>query len=65
MDLTIEGKVYYNGTLNNCCIGIENGKIKDIKKILKSDNHYNFNSKLIIPAGIDIHVHFRDPGYDT
>jgi dihydroorotase len=62
MDLTIEGKVYYNGTLNNCCIGIENGKITDIKKILKSDDHYNFNSKLIIPAGIDIHVHFRDPG---
>lgn len=62
MDLTIEGKAYLNGTFEKCCIGIENGKISEIKKVLKGDRHLNFGSKLILPAGIDIHVHFRDPG---
>jgi len=63
MDRTIEGKAYINGTFEQCCIGITDGKISDIKKILKSGEHYNFGNKLILPAGIDLHVHFRDPGF--
>lgn len=63
MDLTIEGKVYINGTFESCCIGIQQGKISSIKKILKGDAHLNFGRKLILPAGIDLHVHFRDPGF--
>ena len=62
MDLVVEGKVYYKGAFENCCIGINNGKIVEIKKILNGDEHINFGNKLILPAGIDIHVHFRDPG---
>jgi dihydroorotase len=62
MDLTIEGKLFSNGKLENCCIGIKDGKISKIKKILKSDDHKNFGNNLILPAGIDMHVHFRDPG---
>ena len=63
MDLTIEGKAYINGAFEQCCIGITDGRISDIKKILKSDEHHNFGNKLVLPAGIDIHVHFRDPGF--
>jgi len=62
MDLTVEGKVYLNGNLNNCCIGIKDGKISKIKKILKSENHKYYRNSIIIPTGVDIHVHFRDPG---
>ncbi|RLF33991.1 MAG: hypothetical protein DRM98_01390 [Thermoplasmata archaeon] len=62
MDLSVEGKAYINGTFEQCCIGVENGKIVEIKKILKADEHFDFGSKLILPAGVDIHVHFRDPG---
>ncbi|KYK22411.1 hypothetical protein AYK24_02250 [Thermoplasmatales archaeon SG8-52-4] len=62
MDLTIEGKVFTNGNFENCCIGIKDGKISQIKKILKGDTHIDFGNKLVIPAGIDMHVHFRDPG---
>ena len=62
MDLTIEGKAFINGSFNNCCIGIKDGKINKIKKIMKGDVHIDFGNKLIIPAGTDIHVHFRDPG---
>lgn len=62
MDLTIEGKAFINNAFEHCCIGIENGTITDIKKILKGDEHLNLKNKLILPAGIDVHVHFRDPG---
>ena len=62
MDLTIEGKAFINGSFNNCCIGIKDGKINKIKKIMKGDVHIDFGNKLIIPTGVDIHVHFRDPG---
>jgi len=63
MDLTVEGKIFVNGFFENACLGIKDGKIKSVKKILKSDNHLNFKNKLVLPAGVDIHVHFRDPGY--
>jgi len=63
MDLTIEGKLYYNGTYEQGCLGIEHGKIVAVKKNLKTDNHLNVGNNLILPAGIDLHVHFRDPGF--
>jgi dihydroorotase len=63
MDLTIEGKAFINGSFCNCCIGIKDGKIHQIKKSLKGDEHLDFGNKLILPAGVDIHVHFRDPGF--
>lgn len=63
MDLTIEGKAYINGNFQDCCLGITNGKISTIKKILKGDKHYNFGNRLVLPAGIDVHVHFREPGF--
>ena len=62
MDLTVEGKIFVNNVFEDCCIGISDGKITDIKKILKGDEHIVFKNKLILPAGIDVHVHFRDPG---
>ena len=63
MDLTIEGKLYRNGTFEQGCLGIEQGKIVAIKKSLKTDNHFNVGNNLILPTGIDLHVHFRDPGF--
>jgi dihydroorotase len=63
IELVIEGNAYLDGELNKCCIGIDDGKIVAIKKILKGEQHYDFGDKLILPAGIDAHVHFRDPGY--
>jgi dihydroorotase len=62
MDLVIEGKAYIKGSFENCCIGISEGKICEIKKIIKGDKHIDFSNKLILPAGIDLHVHFREPG---
>jgi dihydroorotase len=62
MDLVIEGKVLFQGTFQQCCIGITDGKIQAIKKILKGDSHQSFGTCCILPAGVDMHVHFRDPG---
>jgi dihydroorotase len=62
MEVVIEGNAFIDGDLNKCCVGIEDGRIKSIKKILKGDKCYDFGDKLILPAGIDAHVHFRDPG---
>jgi len=62
MNLSVEGKIFINGVFEKCCLGIENGKIVSVKKILKADEHHNFGNKLILPAGVDLHVHFRAPG---
>jgi dihydroorotase len=58
----VEGRAFFRGTFEECCIGIENGKITEIKKILKGDEHHKFGNNYILPAGIDLHVHFREPG---
>lgn len=63
MDLTVEGKIYHNGSFEQACVSIKQGKIVSIKKTLKSGNHLNVGTNLILPAGIDSHVHFRDPGF--
>lgn len=62
MELVVEGNVYYNGKLVQCCVGIEDQKIAAVKKVLRGERHLDFGYKLILPAGIDVHVHFRDPG---
>ncbi len=63
MDLSVEGKFFVNNSFQDLCIGIKDGKIESIKKILKSDNHFIFKNKVIFPSGIDLHTHFRDPGF--
>ena len=62
MDLTVEGKIFVNGAFEQGCLGIKDGKIVEIKKILKGDEHLDFGNRLVLPAGVDVHVHFRDPG---
>ncbi len=62
MELCIEGKIFRNGAFESACIGITNGKIAAIKKTLTADSHLNVGSRVLLPGGIDLHVHFRDPG---
>ncbi len=58
-----EGKSWISGQgLVHTCIGIDEGKITAVKKILKGDNHTKFDG-IILPGAFDMHVHFRDPGY--
>ena len=62
MDVVVEGNCYISGRLERCCIGIEQGRIARIAKILEGDKTFTFGSRLVIPAATDSHVHFREPG---
>ena len=58
-----EGKTWISGQgLVDACIGVSDGKITAVKKILEGDKHTVFQG-VILPAAFDMHVHFRDPGY--
>lgn len=61
-ELVLEGKAFVNNEFQRCCIGIDEGKITAIKKILTGETQYTFSKDLLLPAAIDVHVHFRDPG---
>ncbi len=63
MELVVEGRAFVGGRLAPWCIGIEKGKIGAVRKRLKGEEHLDFGDKLILPAAIDPHVHFRDPGF--
>jgi len=62
MDLVIEGRAYYKGKLQHCCIGIENGRISQVRKVLRGDRVLDYGDRLILPAAIDVHTHMREPG---
>ncbi|WP_462272469.1 dihydroorotase [Methanohalophilus sp.] len=58
-------KVFYKNQLQPGEVLIDEGKIKRIAKNLKdedADRHIDAHGGLTIPAGIDVHVHFREPG---
>ncbi len=61
-ELVVKGKVFFRGSFEDCCICIDNGKITQIKKISYGDKTLDFKNKIILPSGVDIHVHFREPG---
>lgn len=61
-EVVFEGNAFVNGAFQQCCIGVDDGKITSIKKILSGEKTYRFSKKILFPAGIDVHVHFRDPG---
>lgn len=56
------GRIYRNG-LTKACIGIEDGKIVQIKKNI-GGRKKDYGDSVILPAGIDVHVHFREPGFE-
>ena len=58
-----QGKIWVSGQgLTEACVGVEDGKIHSVKKILNGDNITKI-SGILLPSALDMHVHFRDPGY--
>ena len=58
-------RIYYNNSLQPAEIIIEGGKVTKIGKDLRvssSDMIIDAGGALTLPAGIDVHVHFREPG---
>jgi dihydroorotase len=56
MMVAIHGRLLYRGEIIEAGIEIENGIIKEIKKTIEGEKIQG----LILPAGIDVHVHLRD-----
>ncbi|MGD9962696.1 MAG: dihydroorotase, partial [Thermoplasmata archaeon] len=62
MELVIEGECYISGRFERACIGVDGGRVVAIARNLEGDRRLDFGSKKILPAAIDSHVHFREPG---
>lgn len=60
--MVIEGRAYYRGELQRLSIGVEEGVIKEVRRTLRGEERYDFGDALLLPGGIDVHVHFREPG---
>src|SRR5712691_5158743 len=60
--LVVEGRAVRHGRIEPAAIGIEEGKIVAIRKQLRGDPMYRYADALILPGGVDVHVHFREPG---
>lgn len=58
-------RVFINNTIQPAEIAIDEGKILEIRRIIsikEADKVIDAKTALVLPGGIDIHVHFRDPG---
>lgn len=63
MDLVIEGRFLIDGELKETSVGIEDGRIATIGKIVRGgDERIVLDSGIITPGFTDPHVHFREPG---
>ncbi|MDD1769849.1 MAG: dihydroorotase [Methanomassiliicoccales archaeon] len=63
MDLVIGGRAYLKGKLQPVDIGIENGKIVEVRRSIRGgDSRLDYGDSIILPAAIDVHTHMRDPG---
>lgn len=62
MELVIEGECYISGRFERACIGIDGGRIVALARNLEGEKRIDFGSRKILPAAIDSHVHFREPG---
>jgi len=61
-------RIYYNNSLQPAEVIIERGKVTKIGRDLRvssSDMIIDARGALTLPAGIDVHVHFREPGMTT
>ncbi len=64
-ELVIEdARVPFGDEIVTCSIGIDEGRITRIAKILKGEQAYDARDRLVLPGIIDSHVHFRDMGQE-
>lgn len=65
MILLKNGKIIKDNKLIKTDIKIKNGIIVEIAPAIENDGYeiIELNNAMIIPAMVDLHVHFREPGY--
>jgi dihydroorotase len=62
VDMSIEGRILMPGGLTDGVVGITDGRIVAVKKVLEGNKHYQMPWCIVVPAAVDMHVHFRQPG---
>jgi dihydroorotase len=62
VEVSIEGRLLLPTGLTDGCVGVTSGRIVEVKKILEGETHYDLSGHLVVPAAVDMHVHFRQPG---
>ncbi len=62
MDLVVEGRLFLGDRLEQGCVGIEDGRIVAVKKVLRGERRIDAGYRIVLPAAMDPHVHFRQPG---
>lgn len=60
--LVLKGRAFFRGRLEDLSVGIEDGRIVAIKKLLRGEREVDYGDALLLPGGIDLHVHLREPG---
>lgn len=64
--LVLRGRlIQEDGSLAQGAIGIdpETGKITSVASELQGEREVDYGTLVLLPGGVDIHVHFRDPGH--
>jgi dihydroorotase len=64
MDRVVKnGRVYFDGRLQNVDLWTRDGKIASLGGNYQAEETIDARGKIVLPGTIDVHVHFRDPGY--
>ncbi len=63
VEVSIEGRLLLPTGVIDGCVGVTGGQIVAVKKILEGETHYDMDHQLVVPAAVDMHVHFRQPGH--
>ena len=59
----IRGRVFYRGRVEPLELGVdEDGRIAAIRRVLGGGEVEDHGDRLILPGGVDLHVHLREPG---
>lgn len=56
-------RIVQGNELEKIDIAIEDGKITQIGKNISGDQEIDLKGKLVTPGLVDVHVHFREPGF--
>ncbi|MFH0816156.1 MAG: dihydroorotase [Methanobacteriota archaeon] len=62
LDLVVKGRALLDGEPTQCCIGVKDGLVAEIRKVLDCSDSLDFGDALLLPAAVDLHVHLREPG---
>lgn len=57
---SFSGNIFHDGKLQHLTMHVDGGHIVKFGEPL--EDHTDFGDAWILPGGIDVHVHFRDPG---